>query len=110
MLKGRFPSLKEFPAFENIGEAYRVIQALIVIHNLCIDWGDSPEAIPDYKAGDAEEMDHNDDDDVDDVDIINYGIVEPNNEGLPARERSARRMKQAGDAKRERILQQLFPL
>ena len=111
MLKGRFPSLKELPAFDNMDEAYKVIQAMMVIHNLCIDWGDAPETIPDYVPGDNDDLHPGVWDKLDiDVDLVSYGKMEVHGGDLPAEERSARRLKRRGDRKHEGILNMLYLL
>ena len=33
----------------DINDVYRVIEALMVIHNMCIDYHDSPKKIPDFE-------------------------------------------------------------
>jgi len=40
LLKSRFQSLRQLGRHEDIQQTYRVIQALMVAHNLCIDFGD----------------------------------------------------------------------
>lgn len=45
MLKGRFLLLKEMGKHADIQDIYKAIETLIVIHNICIDWGDKPEDI-----------------------------------------------------------------
>lgn len=42
ILKGRFPSLKLFGTPCDIRDVYRAVESLMVVHNLCIDLGDSP--------------------------------------------------------------------
>lgn len=44
--KNRFLSLKEMGGHNEMQEIYRVIEALIVLHNMCIAHGDHPEHIP----------------------------------------------------------------
>lgn len=46
MLKGRFPSLKFFGTPNDMEDAYRAVQALMAVHNFCIDNDDHPEDIP----------------------------------------------------------------
>lgn len=52
LLKGRFLSLKEMGTHHDIQETYKVIEALMVIHNMCIDHGDRPEQIHDFDPHD----------------------------------------------------------
>ena len=46
MLKGRFPSLKFLGTPNDIKDAHRAIEALMAIHNFCIDNDDRLEDIP----------------------------------------------------------------
>ncbi len=54
MLKGRFPALKLLGTPEDIQNAYRVVQALMAVHNICLDMGDRPEHIHEYDPNDLE--------------------------------------------------------
>jgi hypothetical protein len=71
LLKGRFPALKDLPPENNIQNTYRLVHALMVMHNLCIDLEDHPEDIPDFV------FDNNpvfpDDDPDEDPDLSNHG-------------------------------------
>jgi hypothetical protein len=51
-LKGQFQSLNEMGTHHDIQETYRVIKALMVVHNMCIDHGDKPEDIHDFDPSD----------------------------------------------------------
>lgn len=51
-LKGCFPSLKEMGCHKKIQEMYKVIEALLILHNMCIDYGDVPEHIFDFDPTD----------------------------------------------------------
>jgi hypothetical protein len=42
MLKGRFRSLKEMGPYADIQEMYKAIEAMLILHNMCIDYGDKP--------------------------------------------------------------------
>ncbi|KAG9088234.1 hypothetical protein FRC06_002159 [Ceratobasidium sp. 370] len=46
-LKARFPCLNMMGTPENIKDLYRTIQALMVIHNLCVDFHDTVDGLPD---------------------------------------------------------------
>ncbi|KAG9081602.1 hypothetical protein FRC06_005495, partial [Ceratobasidium sp. 370] len=43
MLKSRFPSVDYMSTAIDIQTNHRVLEALLVLHNLCIDYGDSPD-------------------------------------------------------------------
>ena len=82
LLKGRFLSLKEMGPHADEHEMYKAINALFVVHNLCIDLGDIPE---DFIAeGLAEDQPD------DDVDLPDYGgelVILPEDNGhIPAYE------------------------
>ncbi|PBK65329.1 hypothetical protein ARMSODRAFT_892022, partial [Armillaria solidipes] len=64
--KGRFPSLRCMGAHRDVQDIYRVVEALIVLHNMCLYYDDHPENIvnivlrdtdlrTDHDDGDAEE-------------------------------------------------------
>ncbi|THU98346.1 hypothetical protein K435DRAFT_599927, partial [Dendrothele bispora CBS 962.96] len=46
-LKGRFPSLRCMGAHLDTKEVYEVIEALIILHNMCLYYRDEPEQIKD---------------------------------------------------------------
>ena len=45
MLKGRFQLLKEMGPHVDIQEMYKAIEVLLILHNMCIGYGDKPEDI-----------------------------------------------------------------
>ena len=59
MIKGCFLSLKEMGTHRNIQDMYKAIEAMMILHNICIDWNDSPEEIWDYDPADHWENDGN---------------------------------------------------
>jgi hypothetical protein len=107
MLKGRFPALKEFPAMDDMLDVYRTVEALMVIHNLCIDWGDHPEAICDYDPQNS----HEDEEDEElNLEMGIYSSVELEGEGdVPAYETDPW-LKREGDRKRMNIVNDMFPM
>jgi hypothetical protein len=42
-LKARFPSLKKLGMVSDMGDIYQAIEAMMVIHNICYDLGNSPD-------------------------------------------------------------------
>ncbi|KZT60620.1 hypothetical protein CALCODRAFT_429004 [Calocera cornea HHB12733] len=48
-LKGRFRSLCDLGTMDNMEELYKVIEAMLVLHNICIILGDRPEEIEDFE-------------------------------------------------------------
>lgn len=63
LLKGRFPSLKEMGRHEDIQDLYKAMEAMMIIHNICMDWKDRPDYIWDFDPTD----DWSDDEDEDEV-------------------------------------------
>jgi hypothetical protein len=62
MLKGHFPALKDMGVGQDMHTIYKVVEALLVIHNLCIDLNDHPEDILAYDPTD-DTTEENDDSD-----------------------------------------------
>lgn len=52
-LKGRFPILKLMPG-RHMPRVFHVIEALMILHNILLDLGDSPEDIDDFNPSDAD--------------------------------------------------------
>jgi len=106
LLKNRFLSLKDFGRHQKIQEVYRVIQALMVIHNLCIDWKDGEPLLEQ-----GEGTDGSSDSDID-VDVTGYGgIVVPaeDQDRVPTYE-TDNWHRDEGSLKRLAMLDELFPL
>jgi hypothetical protein len=108
MLKGRFPSLKDLPPEQDIRDTYRVVEALLTLHNMCIDLGDTPELIPLFDNSDSDC--NNSEDDVADVDVSGYGGVVGDDELEVPRWESDEWLREAGRRRRLAILNDLFPL
>lgn len=106
-LKGRFPSLKDMGSHENLEDLYDVIEALMILHNICIDWGDRPEDIwsfdPRDPPRDGEEMPEEQDGDL----VSIYENV-AGGAGVPLYETEAW-LKEEGYRKRWAIFTELFP-
>lgn len=108
LLKGRFPSLKDMPPEQDIGDTYRAVEALVALHNLCIDLGDHPQLIPFFENSNTEV----DNGDIDDVDLCGYGEaddIQAAGTALPAWETDEWPM-EAGRQRRNVILDDLFPV
>lgn len=102
LFKSRFQSLRKFGRHEDIQQAYRVIQALMVVHNLCIDLEDHPMEMDDVGHIEEEEGGWEDQ--------LGYGgsgldeaVQLPEGETEDA-------LREEGWNKREEILNKLFPL
>jgi hypothetical protein len=52
MLKGRFRSLKEMGPHADIQEMYKAIEVLLILHNMCIEYGVLSMVINQRTSGD----------------------------------------------------------
>lgn len=101
LLKGRFPGLKILRTPANIDDAYQTVEALMSVHNFCINCNDQPKSISWFDTRDAEvedavafEREH--------MNINNVG----EDEGEDAETRS---LKEQSYRMREEIFNHLFP-
>ena len=102
LLKSRFQSLRKFGRHEDIQQTYRVIQALMVVHNLCIDLGDHPMEMGDV-GDNAEEEDRWEDQ-------LGYGGSDLDEAVQLPEGETEDALREEGWNKREEILNKLFPL
>jgi hypothetical protein len=103
-LKGRFRALKEMGPHEDIQEMYKAIEALLILHNICIDLGDKPEEIWDFDPkDDFEETEEDPDPDLE----ASLGEFEEL-DAIPGHETDAW-LKRQGRRKRMIIFNELFP-
>ena len=104
LLKGRFPAMKEMGRHEDIQEAFKAIETLMILHNICIDWKDRPDRIWDFDPvddwSDGEEEDLN-------ADNVGNETIEGHTQ-IPAHE-TAVWLKEMGRQKRNIIFEDLFP-
>lgn len=103
-LKGRFLSLKEMGWHKNLQEIYKVIEALLILHNMCIDYGDIPEHILDFDPSDNTipvEVAAGD---------IHFGLVEVTQEANIPQYETDQWIKEEGRCKRDLIFNDLFPI
>lgn len=105
LLKSRFQSLRQLGRHEDIKQAYRVIQALMVIHNLCIDFGDQP-----MDGGDDTQGNVTQEEDITQEDILGYGGVEMDEAVQLPEGETAELLREEGQAKRNAVLDDLFPV
>lgn len=108
MLKGRFPALKDLPPEQDIQDTYRLMEALLALHNICIDFEDLPERIPFYDPADHDNGTAEDDEGLD-ISLSSYGGVSEGDVLCPAWE-TDEWLKEAGHRRRLQILDDLFPL
>ena len=88
----------------NMGDMYKAIEALIVIHNICIDWGDSPEDIWDFNMED--DLCHSAEDD---EELEMGGEIIGGNAEVPAHE-TDEWLRMQGRRKQQIIMDELFPI
>jgi DDE superfamily endonuclease len=53
LLKGRFPSMKEMGRHKDIQDAFKAIKAMMILHNICLDWKNRPDQIWDFDPTDG---------------------------------------------------------
>ena len=111
MLKGRFPGLKELGGTQDMNGLYNAVEALMVVHNLCIGLNDHPEDIWDYDPTDnTMELGERDGEQEDgDSGIQKYGQPILQRVQLPGRETDAW-LKAHGITKRLELLNRLCPI
>jgi hypothetical protein len=100
LFKGRFPSLRGMGPHKSVQDIYRVIEALMILHNIAIDFKDKPDERWCIDE-DPEDQDHDNDGD----DVVVQDIQGPAQ--VPAHE-TAEWLKEQGRRKRLAILNQLF--
>ncbi|KAF8068081.1 hypothetical protein FPV67DRAFT_1171427 [Lyophyllum atratum] len=95
----------------DVQEIYKVIHALMVIHNICIDYGDVPMELLDEGLEDGRGIAVDDEGNID-PDELGYGGITVTPEDMyrvPVYE-TDEWQKEAGKVKRDRYLNQLFPV
>ena len=81
-------------------DTYRTVEALMVLHNICIDIGDAPESIIDFNPGnnDVTEIGREED----------MGELGDDEAGIPEHETDAW-LREAGRQMRDQIMDELIP-
>lgn len=108
ILKGRFPALEDLGTTENIQDVYQTVQALFVLHNVCIDLQDWPEEAPLFPAFEPEPDDDKDGDLLGDLGEYGGPAVDAQVE-VPGWE-TDEWLKEEGLRRHEVILDDLFPV
>lgn len=98
-LKGRFPSLRCMGSHEDVNDIYRAIEALMILHNMCLYHGDHPASIWNVVLQDEDLLRNGDGYEMTAID------GPPNN---PQGETDAS-LREAGYRMRMEILDQVFP-
>src|SRR5882724_5619380 len=104
----KVPGLKELGGTHDMSALYNAVEALMVVHNLCISLDDHPEDIWDYDPSDDTMVEEEEEEDGDSG-IQNYGNVILQRVQLPGRETEAW-LKAHGIAKRLELLTKLCPI
>lgn len=98
-LKGRFPALKKLGATRDMGNIYCAIEAMMIVHNMCHEFGDAPH-------GSREQLDDHDSSAEDEDDEEGGGG--DNNDDMANQENTD--LLNLGRAFRERCLNLICPL
>lgn len=114
-LKGRFRSLKCFAVHDTMMETFTTIEALLILHNICIDFGDQPEWILNFDTDKQDGWDS--DSDMEDGDLaigrLQADIVavaqQLSGEVAVPDWQTDTRLKAAGKQMRLNFLEELFP-
>ena len=108
-LKGRFPGLKDLGTHRDVQDMYKAIEAMLVLHNICIEWQDHPQDIIDFNPRDDFDEAAVADPPVQvDMDTRVYCQVIEGEAEIPEHETDLW-MKEQGHLKRKQILDRLFP-
>ena len=103
-LKGRFPGLKAAGQHRDIEDLYKAIEALLILHNICMDWNDRPEDILNFDPKELPVDFEDEDDEQDpDEDLLAHGDA-----NIPVHE-TDQWLREQGYAKRKYLLDYLFP-
>jgi hypothetical protein len=108
VLKGRFLSLRVMGPHDDVQEIYRVIEALMILHNICIEHNDHPEDIYDYVL--CFDPEPEDGADPDEEDSHNFGCEDITGEAQIPGHETDNWLKIQGYRKRKALLDELFPV
>lgn len=107
ILKGRFLSLRVMGPHDNIQDIYCVIEALLILHNFCIEHDDHPEQIYDFvlhlNSEDNQEENYDADEDMD------FGYKEITGLANVPQYETDDWLKTTGYQKRLALMDELFP-
>lgn len=104
LFKGRFPSLRAMGPHQNIQDLYKTIEALMVLHNMAIDFKDRPNDDWRLDENPDDQDDETDGDDKDEEPMVAEVVGEAR---VPAYE-TDNYLKEQGRIKRLRLLDKLF--
>lgn len=110
ILKGQFLSLRVMGPHDNVQEIYCVIEALIILHNICLEHNDQPEDIYDYVLSLDSDSELEDDVDADEDDSGNFGCEDVTGEVQVPGHETDNWLKVQGYSKWMALLNELFPV
>ena len=108
ILKGRFLSLRVMSPHDDVQEIYCVTEALIILHNICLEHNDQPEDIYDYVL--SLESESEDAVDADEEDSGNFGCEDITGEAQVPGHETDNWLKVQGYRKWMALLNELFPV
>ena len=108
ILKGWFLSLRVMGPHDDVQEIYHVIEALIILHNICLEHNDQPEDIYDYVL--SLESESEDAVDADEEDSGNFGCEDITGEAQVPGHETDNWLKVQGYRKQMALLNELFPV
>lgn len=108
ILKGRFLSLRVMGPHDDVQEIYRVTEALIILHNICLEHNDQPEDIYDYVL--SLESESEDAVDADEEDSGNFGCEDITGKAQVPGHETDNWLKVQGYRKQMALLNELFPV
>ncbi|EEB98236.1 hypothetical protein MPER_02295, partial [Moniliophthora perniciosa FA553] len=103
-LKGCFPSLRFLGSHRDVNDNWRVIEALMILHNICLYYNDHPELIDDFVIV----MDTRTQDDHEDIPPASP-TPDMESLGLPLNETDAW-LQEKGHKLHKEILDSVFPI
>lgn len=95
---------------DNVQEIYHVIEALIILHNICLEHNDQPEDIYDYVLSLDSDSELEDDVDADEDDSGNFGCEDVTGEVQVPWHETDNWLKVQGYSKWMALLNELFPV
>ncbi|KAG8914687.1 hypothetical protein FRC01_003964, partial [Tulasnella sp. 417] len=107
-LKGRFQALKCMGGTDNLPLMFRAIESLLILHNICIEYGDKVADLPDFCVDDLyPEGASDDDEDGENEEALAWVGLANSTRNMPGESDEA--LKRRGKALRLTILDLIAP-